>query len=391
MRESMAKQLPARSALCATLVVSAGIAAAAPVPAGADAWQKSALSAVRGITVGPIESALHPDKGYGTETCRLGMQEARRLGANWVSITPFGRVWDLAPTGISMSFEQPFVKNRADVIRAIEQAHAEGLRVLVVPHLWVESGGWRGEINPGDNQAWQRWAEAYRGFLLEWAEVARESRAEMLAVGVELRTWVTTSRAPSFIDIVRAVRGVYPGLLTYAANWDDVEQTVIWGELDVIGINAFYPLAEKPGVNLEQLLEGGERVRERGETLAKAWNKPVLFTEFGYTTRSDPALRPWEWPEHLSDVRVDELAQADAYRALLAPLVDQTWFAGFFVWRLFSDPDDVSQEPLWGFSPRGKLAELVLRSAFASSWAADGIRLSEPALISDTRRSIGIY
>jgi hypothetical protein len=73
----------------------------------------------------------------------------------------------------------------------------------------------------------------------------------------------------------------------------------------------------------------------------------------------------------MSDVPVDEQAQADAYRALLAPLLDDPDFAGFFVWRVYADPDDVSQEAPWGFSPRGKRAELVLRDAFAAHWACD--------------------
>ena len=46
--------------------------------------------------------------------------------------------------------------------------------------------------------------------------------------------------------------------------------------------------------------------------------------------------------------------------------------AGAFVWRLYADPDDLSQEAEWGFSPRGKLAEVVMRDAFAATWAADG-------------------
>jgi hypothetical protein len=46
-------------------------------------------------------------------------------------------------------------------------------------------------------------------------------------------------------------------------------------------------------------------------------------------------------------------------------------FAGFFVWRVYSDPDDVSQEAEWGFSPRGKLAGKVLRDAFAARFRAD--------------------
>jgi hypothetical protein len=290
-----------------------------------------------------------------------------------------------------MTFERPFEKNRTDVARAIAQAHAEGLRVLLVPHLWVETGGWRGEIEPGDDAAWQRWADAYRKFVLEWAKVAAHARADMLAVGVELRSWVTTEHAPSFVEIVRAVRSVYPGLLTYAGNWDDIEQTVALGEIDVIGVNAFYPLAEQNGARLPALLEGGRRVAARVHELAELWHKPVMFTEFGYTTRSDPAVRPWEWPEHLSGITADEAAQADAYRALLGPLLDEPAFAGVFVWRLFADPDDQSQEPDWGFSPRGKLSELVLRNAFAAHWAGDGPDATGAALWRPSFERIGVY
>jgi hypothetical protein len=386
--------MPERSLRAVTLTLALSFfsqPAGGGLEPGARAWLEGGKGAVRGVTIGPIENALHPNKGYGTATCRESLRQVRRMGANWVSITPFGRVWDLSPSGVSMTFEMPFAKNRVNVMAAIEQAHAEGLRVMLVPHLWVETGQWRGEIDPGDARAWQRWAEGYRAFLIEWARVARDAGAEMFSVGVELRSWLTTTRAPSFIQIVREVRTLYPGLLTYAANWDDVEQTVILGEIDVIGINAFYPLAEKPGADFATLLEGGRSVAKRIELLARAWERPVVFTEFGYTTRKDPAVRPWEWPEHLSQVVVDELAQADAYRALLLPLVEQDYFAGFFMWRLFSDADDLSQEPLWGFSPRGKLAELVLRDAFEAHWAADGPRLLGGWLQADPVLEIGVF
>jgi hypothetical protein len=193
----------------------------------------------------------------------------------------------------------------------------------------------------------------------------------MFSAGVELRSWVTTPRAPSFVAVVRAIRRVYHGVLTYSANWDDVEDTVILGELDAIGINAFYPLASEDGAPFEELARGGERVREKVRALAERWGKPVLFTEVGYTTRPDPAVRPWEWPDAMKDVRVDQRAQAEAYAALLAPFVDEPTFAGFFVWRVYADPDDVSQEAEWGFSPRGKAAAAVVEGAFAARWAAD--------------------
>ena len=112
-------------------------------------------------------------------------------------------------------------------------------------------------------------------------------------------------------------------------------------------------------------------MRDRVHALAEAWGKPVVFTETGYTTRPDPAVRPWEWPDAMSHVTVDERAQAEAYEALLAPLLDEPDFAGFFVWRVYADPDDVSQEAPWGFSPRGKEAERIVRDAFAAGWASD--------------------
>ena len=341
----------------------------------ADGWRAAGLRGARGLTVGPIENGYHPDVGYGSAAYGRTLVECRAMGAEWVSITPFGRVNDLRGTGVDLTFEAPFEATRAAVKRAIDMAHARGLKVMLVPHLWVESGEWRAKIDPGTDVGWKKWAASYRRFVLTWAKVAEDAHADLFSAGVELRSWVTTTRAPSFAEIVRDVRAVYHGMVTYSANWDDVDDTVILGELDVIGINAFYPLADKDGAGFEALLAGGERVREKVHRLAETWRRPVLFTEIGYTTRPDPAIRPWEWPDGMKNVKVDEQAQARAYWALLAPLLDEPYFAGFFVWRVYADPDDVSQEAEWGFSPRGKLAELVVRDAFAASWAADPVRL----------------
>jgi hypothetical protein len=350
------------------LALASELALASP---GADAWRRAEIGGIRGMTIGPIENGYHPSVGYGSRAYERGLGEIRALGATWVAITPFGRVPDLAGTGIDPTFEVPYERNRADVVRAIEMAHAQGLRVMLVPHLWVESGQWRGELEPGSEAGWSRWADRYERFVRAWAEVAELAHADIFSAGVELRSWVTTSHAPSFSRVIRQIRSVYHGLVTYSANWDDVDQTVVWGDLDLIGINAFYPLADQPGASYETLLASGQDIRKRVHDLAETWQKPVLFTETGYTTRSDPAVRPWVWPDSMKGISVDEKAQATAYRALMGSLLDEPDFAGFFVWRLYADPDDTSQEAPWGFSPRGKLAELVIRDAFAAHWTSD--------------------
>jgi hypothetical protein len=350
------------------LALAAQLALATP---GADAWERAELGGVRGLTVGPIENGYHPGVGYGSPAYERTLGEARAMGATWVAVTPFGRVADLTGTGVDLTFEAPFDENRRAVARAVEQAHARGLRVMLVPHLWVESGGWRALIDPKTSEGWARWTDSYERFVRAWAEVAEATHADLFSAGVELRSWVTTGHAPSFARVVAAVRRVYHGMVTYSANWDDVDQTIVLGDLDVIGINAFYPLADQKGASEAKLLEGARAVRSKVRALADAWGKPVLFTEIGYTTRADPAVRPWEWPEALGGVAVDEAAQAAAYRALLEPLLDEPAFAGFFVWRVYADPDDTSQEAPWGFSPRGKRAERVVREAFAARWGCD--------------------
>jgi hypothetical protein len=363
----------------ALAAISSALALAAPVDApplarplsGGDGWAQAGSPAIRGVTVGPIENAYHPGVGYGSEPFQRTLGETRAEGGTWVALTPFGRVHDLAGRGIDPRFEAPPSETRANIRASIREAHRRGLHVFLVPHLWVESGDWRAKIDPGSDAGWAAWAASYRTFLLGWARLAAEEHVELFSLGVELRSWVTTSRAPSFVALAREVRKVYRGLVTYSANWDDVDQTIILGELDVVGINAFYPLADHDGASLGEMLAGGEAVRQKVHALAERWQRPVMFTEMGYTTRPNPAVRPWEWPDGMKDVKVDEEAQALAYFALLQPMTAEPDFAGFFVWRVYSDPDDVSQEAEWGFSPRGKLAGDVLRDAFAARWSAD--------------------
>ena len=129
------------------MLASLALSALAALTAAPDAWRASGRDAVRGITVGPIENGYHPDVGYGSPAFARTLDESRAMGATWVAITPFGRVADLDGVGVDLTFEAPFEKNRAAILHAIEMAHARGLSVMLVPHLWVESGGWRALID----------------------------------------------------------------------------------------------------------------------------------------------------------------------------------------------------------------------------------------------------
>jgi hypothetical protein len=280
---------PARALPSAAPFALAVAAQLALAPPGADAWARAELGGVRGITIGPIENGYHPGVGYGSLAYDRTLAEARAMGATWVAVTPFGRVADLHGAGVDLTFEQPFADNRRDVARAIAMAHARGLRVLLVPHMWVESGEWRALVNPGTDEGWARWAESYGRFVHAWAEVAEEERADMLSVGVELRSWATTPRAPSLEKIIDDVRRTYGGVLTYSANWDDVDDTVILGKVDVVGVNAFYPLADQSGASDAQLAEGGAACARRSTRSPSAGRSPSSSPRSG--TRRVPIPR----------------------------------------------------------------------------------------------------
>lgn len=332
--------------------------------------QPAALPALRGITIGPIESSQQPGLGYGSEASEALLDELVQLGANAVSITPFGRIWSLSSTRIELDFEWTVEQNRAGILRLARAAKARGLRVLLIPHLWVETVGWRGEIDPGSASAWQQYQAQYRRFVLHWAKVAADADADIFSIGVECKSW--SGRFGGYwLELIESVRRVFPGQLTYSANWDEADAVLFWEQLDYVGINAFYPLANHDQASYAEYAQGAEEGLERARTLAALVAKPALFVEIGYTTRPNAAVEPWLWPDIMHEVQVDEWEQARAVAALMGAAATKPWLAGVFVWRYYAHLDDVSQEAGWGFSPHGKLAERVLRNVFRVQWASD--------------------
>jgi hypothetical protein len=355
----------------ALLAMAAATFNGAPV---ALAWDSPARHepALRGITVGPIESAQQPGRGYGTPYSEALLDELVRMGANAISITPFGRIWSLSSTRVLLDFEQPYQQNRAAIARMIAQAKARGLRVLLIPHLWVETGGWRGEIDPGSPEGWRAYRSSYRDFVLAWARDAQAFGADAFSVGVECKSFSGRFGA-YWTDLIGDVRRAFHGSLTYSANWDEVEGVLFWDQLDWIGVNAFYPLAATPDASQATYVASAEQALAQLGELAAVVDKPIVLVEVGYTTRADAAVEPWLWPDGMQGVVVDEHEQARALAAIAEAAARRDDVLGFFVWRYYANLDDVSQEAAWGFSPHAKQAERVLEGIFGRRWAADPI------------------
>ncbi len=349
------------------------------LPVGSAAWPQSGAQAIRGVTLGPVECPADPRPcGYGSIEGAHTLDYLKARGVNWVALTPFGRVWNLKSTRIKYDFEASFEDNRAGVIRMTQMAHERGMRVMIIPHIFVESsgsqgdeaGGWRGEMGYGSEQAWQAYLKSYTKFILTWAEIAQRAGADAFSLGAECKSF--SSRFYAFWQaLISQTRERFDGLLTYSANWyDEVFDVIFWDKLDLIGVNAFYELAPEGNADYATYLKNAAAYREQLRVLSDTMQMPIVFMELGYASRRDSGVKPWKWVENVDKPVFSEDEQTRSYAAAAETFTEEAWFSGFFLWRYPSNIDDI-QEPVWGFSPFTLEAERLLAGWFALEWAAD--------------------
>lgn len=260
---------------------------------------------------------------------------------------------------------------------AIRAVHGAGMRVLLKPHLWLEDrsdGAWRGDILPAEED-WPGWRRAYREAVLGYARLAAEERVAAISIGSEL-TELALARPGFWRELVADVRELYPGRVTYAANWDREVGAIEWWEAtDAIGVDGFWPLLQSPDDphSVEplraRLRTEAAGLREISERVAR----PVWLTEIGYKSAEAAGYRPWEW--HGRRDAVDLEAQRAIYEAIareFGAAAREGWLGGLWVWVWNLDPDWSGADNA-DFTPRGKPAADLL-AAWFNAPAASGPR-----------------
>ena len=169
-----------------------------------------------------------------------------------------------------------------------------------------------------------------------------------------------------WLKLIRDIRKVYKGQLTYASNWsDDLERIPFWEELDHIGVQAYFPLAEGLDPDLEELEDGWKNHLASLEGLAEKFDRPVLFTEIGYKSTRDAGHKPWEWSRVSSSIykKISHKTQALCYQALFNTVWKKDWFSGIHIWEWKSRGK--SEGMNHGFTLEGKPALNVVARGFS--------------------------
>lgn len=241
------------------------------------------------------------------------------------------------------------------VRHAIRFLHANGMKVLLKPMVDCRNGVWRGRIRPSPS-----WFAGYQGFITLWAGIAEQEGVETFSIGCELS--MTQSWAREWRRIAAAVREVYHGPLTYAANHGSEQAVQWWDAVDFIGIDAYYALTIRNDPTARQLDRAWASRRDRIAAWRKSrWPaKQVIFTEVGYRSVDGANRSPWDYT---SKGKLDLQEQADCYGALFSALWDEPWWGGAFLWNWETDPEaGGALDP--GYTPQHKPAEQVLRSYY---------------------------
>jgi T5SS/PEP-CTERM-associated repeat protein len=354
-----------RRILCALLVYGATTCASA-----APAYQGMSYTSFGATTL----------SGSGSDQSLLNMS---MLGTDTVALNFWWYQPDvtssaIAPTGSSATIES--------VEHAIDQIHSLGMKVLLKPMLDVNDGAntWRANVAPTDPD---QWFTNYRSYINTFADIAEAKGVELLSVGCEFNNLENPANDQRWTDAIADIRTHYSGPLTYSANWNGggigggYNAIDWWGELDKIGIDAYFPISTTTNPSATQLAASWNSLADEIDAWRTA-NHPdqrLLFTEVGYSSYDGTTMTPYA---SASGQASDEAEQAMAYEALLSVMEQREWWDGAFWWNWETSPMPTSST---SFTPQFKLAQDVL----AAHYGGPGLPLPSTTWSNDAGGAIG--
>lgn len=348
-----------RALLAGAVLTAASSALAACGFAGVSRRDPTSAPFMHGLTLAGLSGTDFAEQ----RASRL-VESSAAAGADWVSIAPG---WYQATHDASGIRPDPTRTPPDDDLHSlIDRAHAAGLRVMLKPFVDSDDGVWRGEVRPVNPSAW--FAD-YTLMTHHYADVAESSGADLFCLGTDLG-FSEAALATEWRSLIADLRRRFSKPLTYAAShapaaglggYTDVP---FWDDLDFIGVNAYFPLADRL-ISHAQLADAWNVWLEEIESWRADRNldRPIIFTELGYRSSATAAIQP-RVADPVKPHEVDPDLQANLYTAFFGLPYRRESLHGVFWWRW--DPDTTNGQDST-FAPNGKPAEAVLRRAYTAA------------------------
>ena len=321
------------------------------------------------ILVGCAATKYVPSKINGVSFVAAGnaadsthTQPVANIYANAAAVMPFGFIRDKShPEIIHSTNRQWFGETKAGVKQYIEALRKHDMAIMIKPQLWLRHGEFTGFLKMETEANWKILEETYSSFILKFAELAQETNAEVFCIGTELEEFIK-NRPEYWHNLIKEIRTIYKGKLTYAANWDEFWRTPFWAELDYIGIDAYFPVSEMQTPTLEDCIKGWEKHKPGLKGFSEKLDRPILFTEFGYRSVDYTGKEPWRYDRSMTSVNLE--AQNNATQALFNAVWKEDWFAGGYLWKWFIDHDRVGGLENNQFTPQNKPVEEIIKAHY---------------------------
>lgn len=321
------------------------------------------------ILIGCSAAPYTPDKINGVSYVASGsaidstnVTPVVKVYANYAAIMPFGFIRNLEHPNIMHNTDrQWFGETRAGAKQYIEELRKKNIKVMIKPQIWVWRGEFTGNIMMTTEENWEALEDSYENFILEYTELAEEVNSEILCIGTELELFIKY-RPEYWSQLIDKIRAIYKGKLTYAANWDEFRRTPFWDQLDYIGVDAYFPVSDKQTPTFEDCMEGWKKHKPIITKMSKDYDRPILFTEYGYRSVDYSGKEPWVSDRSMNQVNLE--AQVNTTKALYETFWNEDWFAGGFIWKWFNQDDEVGGEDNFMFTPQNKPVENVIKSYY---------------------------
>lgn len=286
------------------------------------------------------------------------MDELLKVNSEWICLVPYG-FSNLNSTHVDFNLDnQWWGEKREGIIKCIELAHENGLKVMIKPQVYIH-GHWVGDVDYETEDEWVQWQNNYSEFIHFYNDIAQNYNVEMFCIGTEYK--VAVKKRPHFWKkLISELRSDYNGALIYSSNWDEYEEVSFWEELDYIGISSYFPLSEIKTPPPRQLQKKWIPIKKKLKMFSKRYNKKIIFTEFGYMSIDGCAGKAWLIEKDIANRYINEKAQANAYDALFSAHWDEDYWGGGFLWKWF--PAGMGHEgyPEKDYTPQDKLSQKII-------------------------------
>lgn len=231
-------------------------------------------------------------------------------------------------------------------------AKKQGLQVMIKPQIWFDRGTYTGDVNLETEQKWANFESGYSTYILTHAENAQAINADILCIGTELKTFVL-ERPHYWKNLIKRVKEVYTGKITYAGNWDSYKLMPFWNELDYIGVDAYFPVSEEHTPTADSVANGWKPHINELKTISENHQKKILFCEYGYRSTDYPARAPWQ-SDRGGNINLE--AQVQSYEGLFKSVWQEEFMAGGFLWKWYPDHSQAGGPNDNRFTPQNKPA-----------------------------------